>query len=376
MALGAGAFENWRKSARVIRLPLRSLFCFWGEAQVLRWTGADAVGEKLLVRATATDRRPGDGLPGSLILTTQRMVWAWGFVRLARALVIPREAVRDVRYEDGQALPIVIDYTESDGAPARLRLRLYSYWEAAAAGAVGAGASGAAAGAAAAAVGTAGVSIAGRLSSLSKPQALAAALRKGLGLPVDSALPLPQDFGGFTWKNLLGFPGFGFVAVLAIAALPFALALASNARELAASYRAAPVCSAQVTSPCRQVRQALVTARGAGGHPDGSTGGEVWLRLQFSDGGVAYADFPAKPGTVAFSPGQLVSAEVWQGKVTLVRAAGESEPTYSDPEWNSNDSQWAPFVPLLFLFLSGTCTAFVGLNVWRQRQLAWAGRST
>jgi hypothetical protein len=178
------------------------------------------------------------------------------------------------------------------------------------------------------------------------------------------------EIGGFTWKNLLGFPGFGFLAVLAVAALPIALALGAHDRELAKPYQAAQVCSAQTDSPCRQIREAVITERGEGKHSDGSPGAETWLRLQFSDGSEVYADLPAYPQQVTLEPGQLISAELWQGKVTLMSAGGKAQQTYNNPAWRANDSWWALVVPLLFLFLSSFCIACIGLIMWRQRQRA------
>lgn len=81
-----------------------------------------------------------------------------------------------------------------------------------------------------------------------------------------------------------------------------------------------------------------------------------------------YADLPAYPEQVTLEPGKLVSAEVWQGKVTVVSAGGKAQQTYSNPAWRANDSMWALGVPLLFLFLSSFCMACVGLTMWRQRQ--------
>jgi len=178
------------------------------------------------------------------------------------------------------------------------------------------------------------------------------------------------ESGGFTWKNLWGFPGFGFLAVLAIAALPIAFALGAHDRELAKPYQAAPVCSAQTVAPCREIREAGITDRGEGKHPDGSTGGETWLRLQFNDRSDVYADLPAYPEQVTFAPGKLVSAEVWQGKITAVSAGGKTEQTYNNPTWRANDSWWVPVVPLIFLFLSSVTMACVGLSMRRQRQRA------
>lgn len=180
----------------------------------------------------------------------------------------------------------------------------------------------------------------------------------------------PPEIAGFTWKNLLGFPGFGFLAVLAVAALPIALALGAHERELAKPYQAAPVCSAQTDSPCRQIREAVITERGAGKHSDGSPGAKTWLRLQFIDGSEVYADLPAYPDQVALQPGQVVTAEMWKGKVAMVSAGGKAQQTYSNPAWHANDSQWAVAVPLLFLFLSSLCMACVGLSMWRQRRRA------
>jgi len=179
-----------------------------------------------------------------------------------------------------------------------------------------------------------------------------------------------SEIDGFTWKNLLGFPGFGFLAVLAVAALPIALALGAHERELAKPYQAAPVCSAQTDSPCRQIREAVITERGEGKHSDGSPGAETWLRLQFSDGSEVYADLPAYPDQVTLQPGQVVTAEIWLGKVTVVTAGGKAQQTYSNPGWHANDSQWAVAVPLLFLFLSSISMACVGQTMWRQRQRA------
>lgn len=176
----------------------------------------------------------------------------------------------------------------------------------------------------------------------------------------------PESYG-FTWKNLLGFPGFGFLAALAIAALPIAVVLGAHERELAKPYQAAPVCSAQTDSACRQIRQAVITERGQGRHSDGSPGAQTWLRLQFTDASEVYADLPAYPEQVTFEPGQLVRAEVWQGKLTAVSAGGNVQQTYSNPVLRANDSQWALAVPLLFLFLSSLCMACVGVAMWRQR---------
>ena len=176
------------------------------------------------------------------------------------------------------------------------------------------------------------------------------------------------EIGGFTWKNLLGFPGFGFLAVLALAALPIALALGARDRELAKPYQVAPVCSAQTDSPCRQIREAVISERGEGNHSDGSPGAETWLRLQFSDGSEVYVDLPASPKQVTLGPGQLVYAELWQGKVTVVSAGGKAQQTYSDPAWRANDSWWALAVPLLFLFLASFSMACIGLIMWRQRR--------
>jgi hypothetical protein len=179
---------------------------------------------------------------------------------------------------------------------------------------------------------------------------------------------LAPETSGFTWKNLLGFPGFGFLAVLAIAALPIALAIGAPDRERATSYQTAPVCLAQTDSPCRQTREAVITERGEGKHADGSPGAETWLRLQFSDGREVYADLPAYPTQVTFEPGQLVSAEVWNGKVTMVSAGGNAQETYSNPTWRANDSWWALAVPLVFLFLSSICMGCVGLMMVRQHR--------
>jgi hypothetical protein len=178
------------------------------------------------------------------------------------------------------------------------------------------------------------------------------------------------EIGGFTWKNLLGFPGFGFLALLAVATLPISLALGAHERELAKPYQAAPVCSAQTDSPCRQIRQAVITERGEGKHSDGSPGAETWLRLQFSDGSEVYADLPAHPDQVTLQPGQFVTAEMWNGKVTVLSAGERAQQTYGNPAWHANDSRWAVAVPLLFLFLSSLCMACVGLTMLRQRQRA------
>lgn len=173
---------------------------------------------------------------------------------------------------------------------------------------------------------------------------------------------------GFTWKHLWGFPGFGFLAVLSILALPVALAFIAHAQSDAKPYQAAPICSARTVTSCREIRQAVITERGEGKNPDDSPGGSTWLRLQFSDGSQVYVDLPAYPQQVSFQPGQVVSAEVWQGKVTLVSAAEAAQPSYANPTWRARDSVWILAIPLLFLFLSAICMACVGVTTRRQRR--------
>lgn len=180
--------------------------------------------------------------------------------------------------------------------------------------------------------------------------------------------PSPGPEKGFTWKHLWGFPGFGFLAALSIVALPVALALIAHAQTDAKPYQAAAICSAQTVTLCRDIRQAVITERGEGQHPDGSAGGDTWLRLQFSDGSQVYVDLPAYPQQVTFRPGQVVSAEVWQGKVTMVSAAGVAQPSDANPTWGARDSVWILAIPLLFLFISAICMACVGVAMWRQRR--------
>jgi hypothetical protein len=182
--------------------------------------------------------------------------------------------------------------------------------------------------------------------------------------------PSPWPENGFTWKHLWGFPGFGFLAVLSILALPVALALIAHAQTDAKPYQSAPICFAQTVTSCREIRQAVITERGEGKHPDGSPGGDTWLRLQFGDGSQVYVDLPAYPQQVTFQPGQVVSAEVWQQKVTLVSAAGVAQPSDANPTSGARDSVWILAIPLLFLFISAICMACVGVTMWRQRRLS------
>jgi hypothetical protein len=180
--------------------------------------------------------------------------------------------------------------------------------------------------------------------------------------------PSPGPEKGFTWKHLWGFPGFGFLAVLSIVALPVALALIAKAQTDAKPYQTAPICSAQTVRSCREIRQAVITDRGDGRHPDGSPGGDTWLRLQFSDGSQVYVDLPAYPQQVTFQPGQIVSAELWQGNVTLVSAAGVAQPSDVNPTSGARDVVWSLAIPLLFLFLSAICMSCVAVTMWRQRR--------
>jgi hypothetical protein len=180
--------------------------------------------------------------------------------------------------------------------------------------------------------------------------------------------PSPVPEKGFTWKHLWGFPGFGFLAALSIVALRVALALIAQAQKDAKPYQAAPICSAQAVTSCREIRQAVITDRGEGQHPDGSSGGDTWLRLQFNDGSQGYVDLPAYPQQVTFQPGQAVSAEVWKGNVTLVSAAGVAQPSDVNPTFGAGAAVWILAIPLLFLFLSAICMSCVGVTMWRQRR--------
>lgn len=357
-------------------LPLRSLFLQWGEAQVLRWTDPLAQGEEVLVRATVTTKPKGWGSPGSLVLTNRRLVWIWGLVRLAKALVIPRSAIRDVRYDPTNSLVIKISYLDPLGLLQELRIRPYSYWEGAAWGAMGGVAP---AGPAVAAAGHLAIGGALRLAPGSRRKAalVVKSLRAGLGLPIETPteepVSLPQDIGGFTLRSLLLMPGLGALTLLALAGLVIALFVYSGAEQAKVAYLALPVCSSGQSGACVDVESATLTARGSGRHNDGSVSdGANWLQLRLSNGLAVYADFLEAPPFESVPIGAPLFVKLREGIVMAVGTDSQRlTSTAASPVYGAQNSTWLVLLFLFFLLISGAATASVAIAMVRRRQLPW-----
>src|SRR3977135_3778995 len=86
--------------ARLLRIPVRSFFEAWGDAQVLRWSNP-LEDEAVMARAQLTERSMKRGRPGSLVLTSRRLLWITGTLRLNRALEIPRDALLGIEHDIG-----------------------------------------------------------------------------------------------------------------------------------------------------------------------------------------------------------------------------------------------------------------------------------
>jgi hypothetical protein len=202
-----------------------------------------------------------------------------------------------------------------------------------------------------------------------------AAFRAGLGLqPEAHTLSLPQDIGGPNWKSVLGMPGFGLVTLMAIAGLAVAQAWHGGEASQASAYAAAPSCKEPSRRGCVRTQPATVISRGSGRHADGSSGGRAWLLLRLDDGSTAYADlYNAEAGG---APGQTVTVKQWGGAVAEVEASGVATATWKNPILRSEQSWWANVVAGFFLLLSGMCTLFTLLGIWRTSQLRWASPIT
>jgi len=363
-------------SFSLTKLPLRSLFLQWGEAQVLHWTDPLAQGEEVLVRATVTTRPRGWGSPGSLVLTDRRLVWIWGLIRLAKALVIPRSAIRDVSYDPSTSLVIKITYLDPVGLLQELRFRPYSYWEGAAWGAMGGVVP---AGPAAAAAGHVAIAAALRLAPGSRRKASLAvhALRAGLGLPTETPgeepVTLPQDIGGFTVRSLLFMPGFGVPTLLALVGVFIALLVYTSAEQAKAAYLELPICSPGQSAACVEVESATLIARGTGRHSDGSVSdGQYWLQLRLSNRKAVYADFLDGPPIESVPIGAPLVVKLREGIVTAVGAQSDHlASTAASPVYGAENSTWLVLVFLFFLLLSGAATASVAIAMIRRRQLSW-----
>jgi hypothetical protein len=354
--------------ARLLRIPLRSFFEAWGDAQVLHWSNP-LEDEAVLLRAQLTERSMKRGRPGSLVVTSRRLLWITGTLRLSRALEIPREALLGIDHDTSVELPIQIRYIGPGGDAEALHLRTYSYWEAVGAGAAG----GAASGSAGAAVGTAVRLGAGAVAIRRQRRNahVVAAVRAGLGLrPEAGTLSLPQDIGGPTWKSVLVMPGFGIATLLALAGLAGALAWHTSEASQAVVYRAAPPCGEATQDACIRTQSATVITKGSGRHGDGSAGARAWLLLELDDGSRAYADL-YEPESTAIPPGEAVTVKRWGGSITEVDASGVAIETFKNPLARSDNSRWAVVVAGFFVLLSGLCTLFTLLGFWRTSQLRW-----
>lgn len=362
-----------------VSLPVRSFFLFWGEAQVLRWTDPAADREQVLVRATVTHLPKGGGTAGSLVLTNRRLVWIWGVIRFAKALVIPRSAVRSISYDPASPFPIQIMYTDQFGVLKELRLRPYSYWEGVAVGALGGTVAGAPAVAAAGHVAL-GAMVVASPGSRKKAARTVAALRAGFNAPPEAqgmpALVLPQDIGGFTLKSLLLVPGLAVVTILALSGLVIALVVHSGAQRAKAAYSALPGCSATQTVGCIESEQGVVLARGGGRHLDGSVpDGSLWLLIRLDNGRQAYGDFLDSSRLDSIRRGALVSVRLRDGKVMAVGVDQEHLiSTAASPVYGEENSKWLVLLFLLFLVLSAPCTALTAAFVVRRSQLPWLRR--
>jgi hypothetical protein len=360
----------------LIKLPVRSLVLQWGEAQVLRWTDPLAEGEEVLVRSTVTTKPRGWGSPGSLVLTNRRLVWIWGLVRLAKALVIPRSAIRDVSYDPSTSLVIKISYLDSVGLLQELRFRPYSYWEGAAWGATGGLFT---AGAAAAAAGHLAIGAALTLGPGSRRKATLAvkALRAGLGLPVETPgeplVVLPQDIGGFTLRSLMLMPGFGALTLLSLGAVVIALFVYAGAEQAKSAYLALPACSAGQSAACVDVESASLDARGTGRHSDGSVSyGANWLQLRLANGHALYADFLDSPPVESVPIGTPVLVKLRDGIAMSVGTENDNlASTAASPVYGAQNATWLVLLFLFFLLLSGAGTAGVAIAMVRRRQLPW-----
>ncbi len=357
-------------------LPLRSLFLQWGEAQVLHWTDPLAQGEEVLVRATVTTKPKGWGSPGSLVLTNRRLVWIWGLVRLAKALVIPRSAIRDVSYDPSASLAIKITFLDNYGLLQELRFRPYSYWEGPARGVFGAAFL---AGPAAAAAGHVAIGAAVKLAPGSRRKATLAvkALRAGLGLPLETPteapVTLPQDIGGFTLRSLLLMPGLGAVTLLALVGLVLFLFVYSGALKAKAAYLALPACSSGQSVACVAVSSATLTGRGDGIHSDGSvTEGAGWLQLRLRNGRSVYADFPDSHPLESVPIGAPLIAKLRDGIVMAVGSqADHLTSTAASPVYGARNALWGVVLFLLMFLMSGLATALIVIAMFRRRQLPW-----
>jgi hypothetical protein len=357
-------------------LPLRSLFLQWGEAQVLHWTDPLAQGEEVLVRATVTNKPRGWGSPGSLVLTNRRLIWIWGLVRLAKALVIPRSAIRDVSYDPSTSLVIKINYLDNDGLLRELRFRPYSYWEGPASGAMGGVFL---AGPAAAAAGHLAIGTALRLAPGSRRKATLAvrALRAGLGLPIETPtedpVALPQDIGGFTLRSLLLMPGLGVLTLLALAGLVIALFVYAGAQQAKVAYLAQPACSSGQSGACVELESAILTARGTGNHNDGTVSyGANWLQLRLSNGHAVYADFLDSAPLESVPIGAPVFVKLRDGIVMAVGTKSERLASTADsPVYGAQNSTWLVLLFLIGFLLSSAATASIAIAMVRRRQLPW-----
>lgn len=156
-------------------------------------------------------------------------------------------------------------------------------------------------------------------------------------------------------------PGWRLAVATGLAAIGLVIALApvqAHSDELqraAATYEGAPDCLPRaLTSACRQLGDGTLLDAGMGAHPDGSTGGEVWLAIH-SGGRTIYADSPDHVAPTEFHAGDPVSFERYGGKVTAALADGVSLTTYDNPSWKAGDFRF-------LVYMVAGSAAFMGLS--------------
>jgi len=125
-------------------------------------------------------------------------------------------------------------------------------------------------------------------------------------------------------------------AALGIFAIAFLVNHYLGLRAAAQRYDQAPMCGSAGTVLCRARQSAWVLETGGGRHPDGASGGKLWIEVRTEDGAVWFADLPKSLSVIPPS-GERISIEVWQGGISLVTVRGDTQPTYDNPDWTATN---------------------------------------
>lgn len=153
-----------------------------------------------------------------------------------------------------------------------------------------------------------------------------------------------------TLMNVLIFPGFGVLALLALLAVPVTILWSLSTARTADQYRAAPTCTTtlphgEADQGCRLVEHAIVT---------GYSGNKV--SLETSDDHVLTTRLSRGTSGPAWQPGGYAVIEIWKGSVVLIGPTGPTVDTTDNPVYIASDTRWSIFLAALFLLVTTPLT--------------------